>query len=69
MSTRRKRTKDDGLATLLPGEPYFVLRAQDPLAAEHVEAWAIEAELNDYPADKVAEARAIAVAMQRWTKK
>jgi hypothetical protein len=69
MSQRRDRSKYDCLAKLAPAEPYFVLRAQDKLAPEHVEAWAIEAELNGCPAGKVADARSIAAAMRRWPRK
>jgi hypothetical protein len=66
---RSKNSKFDCLERLAPGEPYFVLRAQDELAPELIEAWAIEAELNDCPPDKVASARAIAKAMRGWTKR
>lgn len=66
MSRRRSRSNHDCLPRLAPGEPYFVLRAQDMLAAEHIEAWAFEAELNGCPSEKVAEARRIAAAMRDW---
>jgi hypothetical protein len=69
MSRRRSRRERDRLGKLAPGEPYFVLRAGDPLAAEHVEAWAVEAALNDYPAARVSEARRTAAAMRRWGRK
>lgn len=48
------------------GEPVFVLRAQDRLAAALVDDWANEAVLSKCPADKVAEARAIAAQMRTW---
>jgi hypothetical protein len=64
-----KRSKYDCLNKLAPGEPYFVLRGQDLLAPELVEAWAIEAELNGCPPAKIADARAIAKAMRRWSKR
>ena len=63
---RRKQSRYDCLLKLAPGEPYFVLRAQDRLAPELVEAWAVEAKLNGCPPAKVVEARAIAKAMRRW---
>jgi hypothetical protein len=66
---RNNPSKFDALPKLAPGEPYFVLRGQDRLAPEHVESWAIEAELNGCPAEKVADARRIAEAMRRWAKK
>lgn len=69
MKTRGNRSRYDCLAKLDPAEPYFVLRAQDMLAAELIEAWAIEAELNGCPARKVADARAIAETMRRWPKR
>lgn len=65
----RNSSKFDSLPKLAPGEPYFVLRGQDRLAPEHVESWAIEAELNGCPPEKVADARRIAEAMRRWAKK
>lgn len=60
------RPNADYLSQLASGEPHFVLRAEDPLAPEHVEAWAIEAELNGYPKPEVDEARRIARAMRAW---
>jgi hypothetical protein len=69
MGTRRNRSKYDCLNKLGPDEPRFVLRAQDRLAPELVEAWAVEAELNGCPAAKVACARRIAAAMRRWPRR
>lgn len=66
---RAKTGKFDCLEKLADGEPYFVLRAQDELAPELIEAWAVEAELNDCPPAKVASARAIAKAMRGWRKR
>jgi len=56
-----KRTSRDGLAALLC--------AQDRLAPELIEAWAIEAELNGCSADKAADARVIAASMRGWRKR
>jgi hypothetical protein len=64
-----RNSKFDCLEKLEPGEPYFVLRGQDLLAPELVESWAIEAELNDCPLEKVADARRIANAMRGWRQK
>jgi hypothetical protein len=69
MSTRQSRPRFDCLDRLAPDEPYFVLRAQDRLAPEQIEAWAVEAQLNGCEPAKVAEARRIAVAMRRWPKR
>jgi hypothetical protein len=69
MSTRQSRSRFDCLARLAPDEPYFVLRAQDRLAPEQIEAWAIEAQLNGCGPGKVTEARRIAAAMRRWSKR
>jgi hypothetical protein len=66
---RQQRSKFDCIAKLAGGEPYFVLRAQDRLSPELVEAWAIEAELNGCPAAKVADARAVAKTMRKWSGK
>lgn len=64
-----RKSKHDCIDRLAPGEPYFILRAQDLLAPEHIESWAIEAELNGCPPAKVAEARAIAKDMRNWRKR
>lgn len=45
------------------GEPFFVLRAQDKLAAGTVRFWANEAEKADVSSEKVENARACAHAM------
>ena len=47
-------------------EPVFILRAQDALAADLVEKWAIWARAADCPNDKVNEAFALAEEMRRW---
>jgi hypothetical protein len=69
MNTRNGRSRFDCLTRLAPDEPYFVLRAQDRLAPEQIEAWAIEAQLNGCTPGKVAEARRIAGEMRRWSKR
>lgn len=47
-------------------EPLFILRAQDMIAPGLVIQWANRAAKNNVPAEKVAEARAIAEAMEKW---
>ncbi|MGH8572082.1 MAG: aspartate decarboxylase [Gammaproteobacteria bacterium] len=66
MSTKQNPGPFDCYAKLAPDEPYFVLRAKDPIAPEVVELWvALRKALHgDYP--KLAEARACAEAMRRW---
>jgi hypothetical protein len=54
------------LGKALDDEPIFVLRAQDTLAPALVRRWADEAERAGCAADKVAEARTVADAMERW---
>lgn len=54
------------LAKCNPEEPVFVLRAQDSLAAEMVEKWAIRARAMDVGNHKVQEALAIAEEMRDW---
>lgn len=66
---RQQRSKYNCIAKIAEGEPYFVLRAQDHLSPELVEAWAIEAELNGCAPAKVADARAVAKAMRKWSGK
>lgn len=47
-------------------EPVFVLRGQDMCAPQHVRDWADHAELRGCAPEKVAEARALANAMEQW---
>jgi hypothetical protein len=68
------------LKKLLPGvdfsffpslakEPFFILRAQDCLAADLVLEWAKRAEGAGCPSDIVADARMQSRAMRQWPKK
>lgn len=50
-------------------EPIFILRAQDALAADLVELWAIRAQAADCTHDKVLEAHRLADDMRRWPKR
>lgn len=47
-------------------EPVFILRAQDALAADLVELWAIRARAANCPVDKVREAAELSEEMRRW---
>ena len=49
-----------------PDEPVFVLRAQDLLSSRLVDIWALYAEQNNCPKDKVEEARKCASEMRAW---
>ena len=49
-----------------PEEPVFILRAQDALAADCVEQWAIHARAANCPVDKVREAFDLVEQMRRW---
>lgn len=49
-----------------PDEPVFILRAQDSLAAEAVDRWAIRARAMDVGNHKVQGALAIAEEMRDW---
>lgn len=50
-------------------EPVFILRAQDSIAAELVELWAIRARSLGVNNDKVREAYDLAEEMLRWPKR
>lgn len=54
------------LAKAADDEPVFVTRAQDALAAELVERWAIQARAAGCGNDKVQEAKSIADEMLHW---
>jgi hypothetical protein len=47
-------------------EPIFILRAQDMLAADLVDQWAIRAKSWGCPEPKVQEAKELANRMRRW---
>jgi len=47
-------------------EPLFVLRAQDDLAPEVVQLWALNATMRGATKDKVEAARECARAMREW---
>lgn len=71
MATKReellKLTQGKGcLGKAHDDEPIFILRAQDALAADLVELWAIRARAADCPVDKVREANDLAEEMRRW---
>lgn len=51
------------------GEPLFLIRGQDRLAANIVDFWAGAAEARGTPAPKVAEARECSRRMRQWPKK
>lgn len=57
---------DPCLAKVAPGEPIFVLRAQDMLAPQLVREWARVAQRYGCPAEKVQEAYECADAMEHW---
>lgn len=66
MGTKNNPGMFDCLAKLAPDEPYFVLRAQDALAAELVELWALRAKAANCNNDKVLEAKHVSEEMLRW---
>lgn len=62
-------TKREGIACYDKAgmdEPLFVLRAQDKLAPILVRLWAAMADLGGTKPEIVAEARAVAFAMEEW---
>ena len=62
-----KANRGEGpLGKAAPDEPVFILRAQDNLAAELVELWAIRARAAGVPQDKCLEAEDCAEQMFRW---
>lgn len=67
MSTKNQPGLFDCLAKLPPDEPYFVLRAQDNLAADLVELWTLRAKAANCNHDKVREAFEVCEEMRRWS--
>lgn len=57
---------DTCLDNLKPGEPFFVLRAQDITAPRLVRLWAAMASDQVCPQDKIYEAFNTAAAMEDW---
>lgn len=54
------------LRKLKIGEPFFVLRGQDPTGAGHVRDWAARARLLGTPEAKLAGAYVVANNMEEW---
>jgi hypothetical protein len=70
MGTKANPGKYDCLKNLAEDEPFFVLRAQDVLAAGLVDLWADKAVYaGRTPIEKIDEARRCAAAMREWPKK
>lgn len=57
---------DGCLEKLQPGEPFFVLRAQDKLAPALVTLWTRLARLHGCPESKLLEAGDTAYRMESW---
>jgi hypothetical protein len=64
MSTKREGVPEFDKADL--DEPVFVLRAQDDLAPEVVQLWALNATMRGAPKSKVEDARRCAREMRDW---
>jgi len=56
----------DGLSRLKPGEPTFLLRAQDAIAPQIVREWAQRASQRGMPKEKFLNALRVADAMDAW---
>ena len=66
MATKNNPGKHDCYANALPDEPMFVLLGRDRHAPKLVRLWAEMREADGEKADRVAEARACADAMEKW---
>jgi hypothetical protein len=67
MGSRNSPNKFDvDLAKLDPDCPFFILSANDELAADVVETWAIRYNALGKDHDKVLSAYAVAEEMRRW---
>lgn len=68
MSTKQNPGEYDCYAKLAPDEPYFVLRAKDPLAPALIELWAEQRRVQYGVYKKLDEAVACAEKMREWKK-
>ena len=66
MGTKANPGVYDGYAKAADDEPIFVLRANDPLAAQLVEVWADLAEYSGVELAKCQEAKVCAQEMADW---
>jgi hypothetical protein len=66
MSTKQDPGEFDCYAKLAPDEPYFVLRAKDPLAPALIELWAEQRRVQYGVYPKLDEAVACAEQMRAW---
>lgn len=73
MATKDTPGDFDCYAKLRPDEPYFVIRAKDPVGAKAVRAWCQLRRgagiLKPNERQRLREAEAVADAMQEWRKK
>ncbi len=70
MGTKNKPGKFDCYDDIDPNEPFFVLRANDPMAADIVRIWALRYyQSKGYDMDKYIEAKRCATAMDDWRAK
>jgi hypothetical protein len=63
---KRHEARHGCFAKAADDEPLFALRAQDALAPALVRMWCELAVLHGCPPEKLAEARQLALAMERW---
>ena len=68
MATKLQEMQSGCLAKAGDDEPLFVLRAQDILAPATIRNWCEFAFLAGTPAEKLKEARELALAMEEWAK-
>lgn len=69
LSAMSIREIEDAVSAKLGGEPVFLLRAQDYMAAGLIANWAVTGALIGVPAEKVARAFAKSKDFQRWPTK
>lgn len=68
MGTKNNPGRYDCYAKAEPDEPMFTLLARDPTAPAAVRLWAAQKWQEGESPEKIAEARAIADAMEAWRK-
>lgn len=60
--------KDSCLENVRPGEPFFVLKANDVTSPWIIRQWAARAQSIGTPQTKIDEALACAAAMEEWVR-
>lgn len=61
-----RKSAEEFLRSVRPGEPVFILRAQDKIAPDVIDAWLDMAAHHDAPSEKLDDAERILAEFREW---